>query len=139
MKHKFDIIDSFKGNFTKSKKKDESSLIYKYFNAKSIQDIADPTAWWNTPINIKVSRLGHSPLIPIKFYMDDKKQESEDDFSYFNDIGEYIDPDLIITKELMELEKQKYNQTIENLCEHDPIDVGFNCIKMVCRKCDKNL
>lgn len=28
---------------------------------------------------------------------------------------------------------------VKNECKHEPIDVGFNRSKMVCRKCDKEL
>lgn len=36
-----------------------------------------------------------------------------------------------------ELRGMSFDEVIE--CDHDPIDVGFAKVKMVCRKCDKDL
>ena len=40
---------------------------------------------------------------------------------------------------LQHMQEERHEAAATPQCEHEPIDVGFSKIKMVCKKCDKDL
>jgi hypothetical protein len=119
MKPKFDVWDHFKGNFQGPKAQKE---INSGAAIRAIQDAyMDSIIYGLGEIGYDID--GNPVRVPPK-----KIQMAG---GHFNDVGEFIQNHNIFQKEIQgDFVKE---------CEHEPIDVGFNHTKIVCKKCDKDL